>query len=163
MIDKTVAVVGLGYVGLPLALAFGRVMPTIGFEISEEKVQAYRKGYDPTGEMSEDLFVRAQHLRYTTDASAIGEADFIVVAVPTPVDNAHMPDLTPVIRASETVGRHMKQGAIVIFESTVYPGVTEDVCVPLLEKESGTPCGADGFRVGYSPERVNPGDKVHTL
>ena len=161
MKDK-VAVIGLGYVGLPLALAFGRVMPTIGFDISEEKVKAYREGFDPTGEMANELFVRAEQLTYTSNASEIGAADFIVVAVPTPVDNAHQPDLTPVIRASETVGKHLKQGAIVIFESTVYPGVTEEVCVPILERESGLTCGEE-FRVGYSPERVNPGDKVHTL
>jgi len=163
MNNKTVAVVGLGYVGLPLALAFGRVMPTVGFEISEEKVQAYRKGFDPTGEMGGELFVRANKLHYTTDASDISKADFIVVAVPTPVDNAHTPDLTPIIKASETVGRNLKKGATVIFESTVYPGVTEDICVPILERESGLKCGDDGFKVGYSPERVNPGDKVHTL
>lgn len=161
--DKVVAVMGLGYVGLPLALAFGRVMPTIGFEISKEKVKAYREGYDPTGEMAEALFVRAGQLSYTMDAADISDADFIVVAVPTPVDKAHTPDLTPVIKASETAGRHLKKGAIVIFESTVYPGVTEDICVPILEKESGLKCGDDGFKVGYSPERVNPGDKVHTL
>jgi len=160
---KKVAVVGLGYVGLPLALAFGRVMPTAGFDISEEKVQAYRKGCDPTGEMDDALFVRAEQLTYATNFADIGQADFIVVAVPTPVDNAHQPDLTPVIKASETVGRHMKQGAIIIFESTVYPGVTEDICVPILERESGMKCGENGFRIGYSPERVNPGDKVHTL
>ena len=160
--NKTVAVVGLGYVGLPLALAFGRELATIGFDISPEKIEAYRQGYDPTGEMGDALFARARHLEYTTDAARIAEADFVVVAVPTPVDNAHQPDLTPVVRASETVGRHLKQGAIVVFESTVYPGVTEDVCVPILERESGMACG-EGFRVGYSPERVNPGDKVHTL
>lgn len=159
----TVAVVGLGYVGLPLALAFGRVMPTTGFEISEAKVKAYREGFDPTGEMGSELFVRAKQLSYTTDAGEIGGADFIVVAVPTPVDKAHQPDLTPVIRASETVGKHLRQGATVIFESTVYPGVTEDICVPILERESGLKCGDGGFKVGYSPERVNPGDKVHTL
>jgi UDP-N-acetyl-D-galactosamine dehydrogenase len=163
MKDKIVAVIGLGYVGLPLALAFGRVMPTIGFEISSEKVKAYRAGFDPTGEMADKLFVKAEQLSYTTIPSDIGAADFIVVAVPTPVDNAHTPDLTPVIKASEEVGRHMKKGAIVIFESTVYPGVTEDICVPILERESGMKCGDDGFKVGYSPERVNPGDKVHTL
>jgi len=144
-------------------IAFGRIMPTVGFEISGEKVHAYRKGYDPTGEMADELFVRAEYLSYTTDATEIGKADFVVVAVPTPVDNAHTPDLTPVIRASETVGRHVKKSAIVIFESTVYPGVTEDICVPILERESGMKCGDDGFKVGYSPERVNPGDKVHTL
>jgi len=160
--SDNIAVIGLGYVGLPLALAFGRVLPTIGFDITVDKVKAYREGYDPTGEMASELFVRAEQLSYTTDASDISEADFIIVAVPTPVDSAHVPDLTPVIKASETAGRHMKQGAIVVFESTVYPGVTEDVCVPILERESGLTCG-DGFKVGYSPERVNPGDKVHTL
>ena len=160
--SNSVAVVGMGYVGLPLALAFGREMPTVGFDVSEQKIEAYRQGYDPTGEMEDELFVRAEQLRYSTDPSDISIADFIVVAVPTPVDHAHMPDLTPVVRASETVGRHMKRGAIVIFESTVYPGVTEDICVPILERESGMQCG-DDFKVGYSPERVNPGDKVHTL
>ncbi|MDQ7059363.1 MAG: nucleotide sugar dehydrogenase [Ghiorsea sp.] len=162
MKHKQVAVVGLGYVGLPLALAFGRVMPTVGFEISQEKVDAYQAGCDPTGEMENTLFEQAQYLTYTTDAVDIKQADFVVVAVPTPVDSAHQPDLTPVIQATETVGRNLKQGAIVIFESTVYPGVTEDVCVPILEKESGFKCG-EGFTVGYSPERVNPGDKVHRL
>jgi len=160
---KIVAIVGLGYVGLPLALAFGRVMPSIGFDISTEKVKAYREGYDPTGEMKGDLFVRAEKLSYTTNAADIAKADFVVVAVPTPVDEGHKPDLTPVIRASETVGNNLKKGAIVIFESTVYPGVTEDICVPILERESGLKCGDGGFKVGYSPERVNPGDKVHTL
>jgi len=160
--DKTVAVVGLGYVGLPLALAFGRVMPTIGFEISQAKVEAYRQAYDPTGEMPVDLFERARHLSYTESAANIAKADFVIVAVPTPVDAAHQPDLTPVIKATETVGQNLKEGAIVVFESTVYPGVTEDVCVPILERESGLVCG-EGFKVGYSPERVNPGDKVHTL
>jgi len=161
-VKEKVAVVGLGYVGLPLALAFGRMVPTIGFEISQTKVDAYREGYDPAGEMKRGLFGRAKQLHYTTVPSDIAQADFVVVAVPTPVDNAHQPDLTPVIRATETVGKNLKDGAIVIFESTVYPGVTEDVCVPILEKESGLKCG-EGFKVGYSPERVNPGDKVHTL
>jgi len=160
--NKIVAVVGLGYVGLPLALAFGRELSTIGFDISPEKVEAYREGYDPTGEMENDLFTRAILLEYTTEASRISEADFVVVAVPTPVNNAHQPDLTPVVKATETVGRNLKPGAIVVFESTVYPGVTEDECVPILERESGLKCGA-GFKVGYSPERVNPGDKVHIL
>ena len=157
-----VVVVGLGYVGLPLALAFGRIMPTIGFEVSQNKVDAYAAGFDPTGEMAKESFARAQHLNFTTQAEAIAQGDFVVVAVPTPVDAAHQPDLTPVIRATETVGRNLKRGAIVIFESTVYPGVTEDICVPILEHESGLKCG-DGFKVGYSPERVNPGDKVHRL
>jgi len=160
--NKTVSVVGLGYVGLPLALAFGRVMNTIGFDISKDKIEAYRKGFDPTGEMDDALFVRADKLTYTTDAAQIVAGDFVIVAVPTPVDHAHQPDLRPVIRATETVGRNLKPGAVVIFESTVYPGVSEDICVPILERESGLKCGV-GFKVGYSPERVNPGDKVHTL
>jgi UDP-N-acetyl-D-glucosamine/UDP-N-acetyl-D-galactosamine dehydrogenase len=163
MSDEVVLVVGLGYVGLPLALAFGRVMQTIGFDISEEKVNAYRQGYDPTGEMSGDLFARANQLSYTTNASEISKSDYVVVAVPTPIDNANQPDLEPLVKASEMVGRNLKKGAIVIFESTVYPGVTEEVCVPILERESGLKCGNDGFKVGYSPERVNPGDMVHTL
>ena len=160
--SKLVAVVGMGYVGLPLALAFGRVMPTLGFDISDEKIHAYREGYDPTGEMERELFTQAKQLSYSTDASDISNADFVVVAVPTPVDAAHQPDLSPVVGATTTVGRNLKKGAIVIFESTVYPGVTEDVCVPILEQESGLKWGVD-FKVGYSPERVNPGDKVNRL
>jgi len=160
--NKKVAVVGLGYVGLPLALAFGRLLQTIGFDVAPDKITAYQKGCDPTGEMNAELFARARHLQYTTEATQISEADYVVVAVPTPVNDAHQPDLTPVISATEIVGRNLKPGAIVIFESTVYPGVTEDVCVPILQRESGLLCG-EGFRVGYSPERVNPGDKVHTL
>ena len=163
MMAKTrVAVVGLGYVGLPLALAFGRKMPTVGFDISVATVAAYQAAYDPSGEMAAEAFAQANLLEVTTDAACLGDADFIIVAVPTPVDNAHHPDLTPVIRASETVGRYMKKGAIVVFESTVYPGVTEEICVPVLERESGLRYGTD-FKVGYSPERVNPGDRVHTL
>jgi UDP-N-acetyl-D-galactosamine dehydrogenase len=160
--SKLVVVIGMGYVGLPLALAFGRVMPTLGFDISDEKIQAYREGYDPTGEMEPELFSRANQLSYSTKPSDISKADFVVVAVPTPVDAAHQPDLSPVVGATTTVGKNLKQGAVVIFESTVYPGVTEDICVPILERESGLKCG-EGFKVGYSPERVNPGDKVNRL
>jgi len=160
--DKTVAVVGLGYVGLPLALAFGRRMPTIGFDLSEEKIAAYSEGHDPAGEMSDEMFTRAGRLAVTNAPERIGEADFIVVAVPTPITPAHQPDLAPLEAAAVTVGRHLSRGAIVVFESTVYPGVTEEVCVPILERESGLKCG-DGFRVGYSPERINPGDSEHTL
>lgn len=157
-----VAVVGLGYVGLPLALAFGRILPTMGFDISERKIDVYKQGYDPTGEMDASLFQRAAQLHVTSDAACIRGADFIIVTVPTPVNNAHQPDLSPVIHASETVGRNLGSGSIVVFESTVYPGVTEDVCVPILERESGLKCGQD-FTVAYSPERVNPGDQVHRL
>ncbi len=160
---KSVVIMGLGYVGLPLALAFGRIMPTIGFDISHDKIQAYREGNDPTGEMDRGLFSFAEYLDYTTDAACLSRADFIIVAVPTPVDQAHQPDLTPMVKAAEIVGRYLKPGAIIIFESTVYPGVTEDVCVPIIEHESGIKCGDGGFKVGYSPERVNPGDRMHTL
>ncbi len=160
--ESTVAVLGLGYVGLPLALGFGRKLRTIGFDLSEVKVKAYRDGIDPTGEVAKEEFAKATKITYTTDPALIREADFIVVAVPTPVDQAHLPDLTPVRLASETAGKHLKKGAIVIYESTVYPGVTEEFCVPILEKISGMKCGRD-FKVGYSPERINPGDKEHTL
>ena len=160
--EKTVAVVGLGYVGLPLALAFGRVMPTIGFDVSEAKISAYRRGVDPAGEMAAERFSQATQIRFEVDPSCLNQADFLVVAVPTPIDAAKRPDLTPVERACETVAKHMRSGAIVIFESTVYPGVTEEVCVPLLEKISGLKNGQD-FQVGYSPERINPGDTEHTL
>jgi UDP-N-acetyl-D-galactosamine dehydrogenase len=160
--NKTVAVLGLGYVGLPLALAFGRVMNTIGYDLSETKINAYKDGCDPTGEMSAEAFGRAKKIQFSSDPSILKTADFIVAAVPTPVDGAKRPELLPVERASEAIGKYMKKGTIVVFESTVYPGVTEDVCVPLLEKYSGMKCGKD-FKIGYSPERINPGDKVHTL
>lgn len=160
--EKTVAVLGLGYVGLPLALAFGRKLNTIGFDISEKKVSAFKKGADPSGEMSPEKFQEAKQIEYTTDPRRMKEADFIVIAVPTPIDDAKRPDLVPVEKASEVVGANLKKGAIVIYESTVYPGVTEDLCVPILEKFSGMKCGTD-FKVGYSPERINPGDKEHTL
>jgi UDP-N-acetyl-D-galactosamine dehydrogenase len=159
---KTVAIIGLGYVGLPLALAFGRVMPTIGFDISEAKLKAYREGYDPTGEMEPSAFQAATQLSVTSTSSHLAAADFLIIAVPTPIDNAKQPDLTPVIRATETIAPHLKPGAIVIYESTVYPGVTDDVCAPILERLSGKRRGVD-FKLGYSPERINPGDKTHRL
>lgn len=160
--QKTVAVVGLGYVGLPLALAFGRNMKTIGFDISEPKLVAYREGVDPTGEMDKKAFNSARYITFTSDSSLIRQADYVVVAVPTPIDNAKQPDLTPVIKATEAFAPHIKHGAIVIYESTVYPGVTEDVCSPIIERLSGKKRG-DGFKLGYSPERIVPGDKVHRL
>lgn len=160
--DKIVAVLGLGYVGLPLALGFGRKMPTIGFDLSAPKIRAYKEGLDPTGEMDPAKFKAASQIEFTTEASALKRADFIVVAVPTPIDNAKRPDLSPVESACRSVGPNLKKGAIVIFESTVYPGVTEDFCIPLLEEASGLKCGPD-FKVGYSPERINPGDREHTL
>ncbi|THB69979.1 MAG: nucleotide sugar dehydrogenase [Gammaproteobacteria bacterium] len=160
---NSVAVVGLGYVGLPLALAFGRKIKTIGFEISQVKVDAYNKGVDPTGEMEAQAFADAKdNILYTTDVAQIKEADVVIVAVPTPINHAKQPDLTPVEKASVTVGRNLKPGAIVVFESTVYPGATEEVCVPILEKESSLKWKKD-FNIGYSPERINPGDKVNTL
>ena len=157
-----VAVVGLGYVGLPLAIEFGKAYPTIGFDLSESKVAAYRDGHDPTGEVSRAEFASASRLRVTTEAAELGKADFIIVAVPTPVDDAHRPDFGPLLAASETVGRHLKRGATIVFESTVYPGATEEVCVPVLERASGMQWRRD-FYVGYSPERINPGDKEHSL
>jgi len=157
-----VAVVGLGYVGLPLAVEFGKKYPTIGFDLSERKIAAYRDCRDPTGEVSRAEFESSSGLRVTTDATELGNADFIVVAVPTPVDDAHQPDFGPLLAASETVGRHLKRGATIVFESTVYPGATEEICVPVVERSSGLQWRRDFF-VGYSPERINPGDKQHSL
>jgi UDP-N-acetyl-D-glucosamine/UDP-N-acetyl-D-galactosamine dehydrogenase len=157
-----VAVVGLGYVGLPLAIEFGKRYRTIGFDLSAPKIAAYLEQRDPTGEVAPEAFVAAKLLHPTTDASALKDADFIVVAVPTPVDDAHVPDFSPLVGASSTVGRHLKRGATVVFESTVYPGATEEVCIPILERESGLRWKQD-FNVGYSPERINPGDKQRTL
>lgn len=157
-----IAVVGLGYVGLPLAVEFGKKFKTIGFDLSEAKIDAYRKHIDPTGEVPTEELQASTMLEPTTDAARLGEADFIVVAVPTPVDDAHQPDFSPLVSASRSVGQNMKKGAIVVYESTVYPGATEEECVPVLEKFSGLKWGVD-FNVGYSPERINPGDKEHTL
>ncbi len=158
----TIAVVGLGYVGLPLAVEFGKKFPTIGFDLSAAKVAAYRRHVDPTGEVSSDELRAAKQLRVTTAAEALKEADFVVVAVPTPIDDAHNPDLGPLLGASESVGRNLKRGATVVFESTVYPGATEEICIPVLERHSGLAWKRDFF-VGYSPERINPGDKERTL
>ncbi len=158
----SVAVVGLGYVGLPLAVAFGKKFRTIGYDLAENKVAAYRRHVDPTGEVGGEDLRAATGLDCTTDPRRLAEADFIVVAVPTPVDAARRPDLGLLIGAAETVGRHMARGATVIFESTVYPGATEEVCIPVLERHSGMKWKAD-FHVGYSPERINPGDREHTL
>jgi UDP-N-acetyl-D-glucosamine/UDP-N-acetyl-D-galactosamine dehydrogenase len=160
--SKIVAVVGLGYVGLPLALEFGKKFDTIGFDVSTAKIDSYRLFRDPTGEMSDVELRAATRLIPTSDPSELRRADFIIVAVPTPVDVAHIPDLSPLVDASTTVGQHMKKGATVIYESTVYPGATEEVCVPVLERLSGMRWKQD-FHVGYSPERVNPGDKEHTV
>jgi UDP-N-acetyl-D-galactosamine dehydrogenase len=157
-----IGVVGLGYVGLPLAVEFGKKIRTVGFDLSKEKIAAYLRHTDPTGEVSADDLRAAHRLEPTTDAARLREADFIIVAVPTPIDAAHQPDFSPLVGASITVGRHMKKGATVVYESTVYPGATEEVCIPLLERESGLKWKQDFF-VGYSPERINPGDREHTL
>lgn len=160
--DATVAVIGLGYVGLPLAVAFGKKLSTVGYDLKKESIASFKKCMDPNGEVSSTEFAAADKLYFTSNPTKIAEADFIVVAVPTPIDSAHQPDLIPLVRAAETVGTHMKKGAVVVFESTVYPGVTEEVCVPILEKSSGYAWKQDFF-VGYSPERINPGDQEHTL
>lgn len=157
-----IAVVGLGYVGLPLALEFGKKFSTVGYDLSEAKVNSYKVLRDPTGEISPEEIRAARKLTFTTDPSALREADIIVIAVPTPVNAAHIPDFSPLVGASTTVGKNMKPGAVVVYESTVYPGATEEVCVPLLERHSGLKW-KDGFHVGYSPERVNPGDKDRTI
>jgi UDP-N-acetyl-D-galactosamine dehydrogenase len=149
-------------VGLPLAVEFGKRGRTIGFDLSHNKVEAYKRHLDPTGEVASEELKAAVHLECSTDPAALKEADFIIVAVPTPVDDAHNPDFSPLVGSSTTVGRHLKRGAIVVYESTVYPGATEEVCVPILERESGMRWKTDFF-VGYSPERINPGDKEHTL
>ncbi len=159
---SSVAIIGLGYVGLPLAIEFGRVFQTLGYDLSIKKINHYRESIDPTGEVSREQFVGASKLSFTSDPADLGQADFIIIAVPTPVDDAHQPDFDPLVSASTLAGRYMKRGAIVIYESTVYPGATEEICIPVLERESGL-VWRDGFHVGYSPERINPGDKEHTL
>ncbi|MCZ6829566.1 MAG: nucleotide sugar dehydrogenase [Gammaproteobacteria bacterium] len=170
---NTVAVVGLGYVGLPLAVAFGKQMPTIGFDLNKQKLENYRRGHDPSGEVAPHDMSAADQLQYTNDPARLSEAETIIVVVPTPIDQAHKPDLSPLKGACRTVGEHMSPGTTIIFESTVYPGCTEEECVPLLEQHSGLQWSGDGsdqggqsgsgFYVGYSPERINPGDKVHRL
>ncbi len=157
-----IAVIGLGYVGLPVAVEFGKRYPTIGYDLKAHMIKAYQAHTDPNGELSAEELKAALHLEYTTDPARLAEADVIIVAVPTPIDDARQPDLGPVRGATETAGRHMKPGAVVVYESTVYPGTTEEVCVPILEKMSGMTWKTD-FHVGYSPERINPGDKTHTL
>jgi UDP-N-acetyl-D-galactosamine dehydrogenase len=158
---RTVSVIGLGYVGLPVAVAFGLKQQVIGFDINRTRIQELKQGHDCTGEVaSEEL--QSSNILFTDSIDELKQADFHIVAVPTPVNEANQPDLTPMFKASETVGRALKKGAIVVYESTVYPGVTEEECVPILERFSGLTCGTD-FSVGYSPERINPGDKEHTF
>ena len=159
---SVVAVVGLGYVGLPLAVEFGKKRNTVGFDLSEHKIESYRRHRDPTGEVPNSELSAAERLTFTSDPKALSAADYIIVAVPTPVDVAHQPDFSPLVSASTSVGKNMKRGAVVIYESTVYPGATEEVCIPVLERHSGMKWKRD-FHVGYSPERINPGDKEHTL
>ena len=158
----TVAVVGLGYVGLPVAVEFGKLRPTIGYDVSRKRIENLTRQFDTTGEVSTAELEKARHLRVTKDPTELEKADFIIVAVPTPINAAHQPDLESLEAATVIVGRHLKPGAIVIYESTVYPGATEEVCVPVLEKHSGMRWRQD-FHVGYSPERINPGDRDHSF
>jgi UDP-N-acetyl-D-galactosamine dehydrogenase len=160
--DAVIAVIGLGYVGLPLVVALGQTRRVIGFDIAADKVVACRRGVDPSQELSDAEVRAATRAEYTDDPMALKAADYIIIAVPTPVDAAHIPDFRPLIGASQSAGRHMRQGAVLIYESTVYPGATEEICIPVLERESGLVWKKDFF-VGYSPERINPGDREHTL
>ncbi|MBQ6371184.1 MAG: nucleotide sugar dehydrogenase [Firmicutes bacterium] len=160
--EEAISLVGLGYVGMPIAVAFAKKgVKVIGFDLNEQKIEQYRNGFDPTNEVGDEV-IRETTVDFTSDESRLKESKFHIVAVPTPVNTDHTPDLTPVIGASEIVGRNLVPGAIVVYESTVYPGCTEDVCIPILEEQSGMKCGVD-FKVGYSPERINPGDRVHRL
>ena len=159
--EEKISLVGLGYVGMPIAVAFSKKVDVIGFDLNAKKIELYKSGIDPTNEVGDDA-IKACTVEFTSDETRLRDAKFHIVAVPTPVNDDHTPDLTPVEGASEIVGRNLTKGSIVVFESTVYPGVTEDVCIPILEKASGLKCGED-FKIGYSPERINPGDKVHRL
>lgn len=160
--EEKLSLIGLGYVGMPIAVAFAKKgMNVIGFDLNKEKIQLYKNGIDPTNEVGNEV-IKNSTVEFTFDENKLKEAKFHIVAVPTPVNLDHTPDLTPVIGASTILGRNLTKGSIVVYESTVYPGVTEDVCIPILEKESGLKCGVD-FKIGYSPERINPGDKVHRL
>ncbi len=159
--EEKISLVGLGYVGMPIAVAFAKKVGVIGFDLNKAKIDLYKQGIDPTNEVGDDA-IKETTVEFTADESKLKEAKFHIVAVPTPVNDDHTPDLSPVEGASEIVGRNLTKGSIVVYESTVYPGVTEEVCVPILERESGMKCGVD-FKVGYSPERINPGDKVHRL
>lgn len=158
---EKIALVGLGYVGMPIAVAFAKKVDVIGFDLNKAKIELYQNGIDPTKEVGDEV-IKSTTVKFTADENELENAKFFIVAVPTPVNLDHTPDLTPVEGASHTVGKHLTKGSIVVYESTVYPGITEDVCVPILEKESGLKCGID-FKVGYSPERINPGDKIHRL
>ncbi len=159
--EEKLSLVGLGYVGMPIAVAFARKIKVVGFDLNEKKIELYQSGIDPTNEVGDEV-IKNTTVEFTADAEKLREAKFHIVAVPTPVNDDHTPDLTPVEGASRILGQHLTKGSVVVFESTVYPGVTEEICVPILEKESGLKCGVD-FKIGYSPERINPGDKVHRL
>lgn len=159
--EEKISLVGLGYVGMPIAVAFSKKVKVVGFDLNAKKIELYKNGVDPTNEVGDDA-IKNCTVEFTADESKLKEAKFHIVAVPTPVNDDHTPDLTPVEGASTIVGRNLTKGSIVVYESTVYPGVTEDICIPILEKESGLKCGVD-FKIGYSPERINPGDKVHRL
>ena len=159
--EEKIALVGLGYVGMPIAVAFAKKVKVVGFDLNEAKIKLYQSGIDPTNEVGDEA-IKQTKVEFTSDEKKLQEAKFFIVAVPTPVNDDHTPDLTPVEGASEIVGRNLTKGSVVVFESTVYPGVTEDICVPIMERESGLKCGVD-FKIGYSPERINPGDKVHRL
>ncbi|CAM3831437.1 nucleotide sugar dehydrogenase [Mesobacillus thioparans] len=161
MKEEKISLVGLGYVGMPIAVAFAKKIDVIGFDVNKQKIDLYKSGIDPTKEVGNEV-IKNTTVEFTSDEAKLKEAKFHIVAVPTPVRDDHTPDLTPVESASRTLGRNLTKGAIVVFESTVYPGVTEEICVPILEKESGLKCGVD-FKVGYSPERINPGDHEHRL
>lgn len=158
---EKISLIGLGYVGMPIAVAFSKKVDVIGFDVNEQKIDLYKNGVDPTNEVGNEV-IKSCSVEFTCDENKIKEAKFHIVAVPTPVRDDHTPDLSPVEGASHILGRNLTKGSIVVYESTVYPGVTEDICVPILEKESGLNCGVD-FKVGYSPERINPGDKIHRL
>lgn len=159
--EEKLSLVGLGYVGMPIAVAFAKKIDVIGFDLNEKKIELYKSGIDPTHEVGNDIISKTT-VAFTADEKQLREAKFHIVAVPTPVNDDHTPDLTPVENASMILGRNLTKGSVVVYESTVYPGVTEDVCVPILERESGLKCGID-FKIGYSPERINPGDKEHRL
>lgn len=159
--EEKISLVGLGYVGMPIAVAFAKKVDVIGYDLNAKKIETYKAGIDPTNEVGDDV-IKATTVEFTSDETKLKEAKFHIVAVPTPVNDDHTPALAPVEGASRIVGRNLTKGSIVVYESTVYPGVTEDVCIPILEEESGLKCGID-FKVGYSPERINPGDKVHRL
>lgn len=159
--EEKLSLVGLGYVGMPIAVAFARKIKVVGFDLNEQKINLYKSGVDPTNEVGNNV-IKDTKVEFTADPERLREAKFHIVAVPTPVNDDHTPDLSPVEGASRILGQNLTKGSVVVFESTVYPGVTQDICVPILEKESGLVCGVD-FKIGYSPERINPGDKVHRL